>query len=328
MGAMRKHLSETTGLQRLSYGLVAGLLTAALPLPLAWPLRGLLGWCAGIGVYLLLAWWLCMGFDARRTRERAQAQDEPSVVIFLVLVLATLACVGAIVFMMQHTRDLSGLARTLHVALSMAALAASWLFIQAIFAFHYAHCSRHRLIVCPVSAPPQANLDPAAQELALQPMRQDGRQALRPDRAASHLLRVNGAVPQQGLMLWIAHGVAQQGPVNGAHQGSGHQQHATAAPALRQTHQLAALGIHKLPWRQAAKAGPVHGADRASLMGAWQFLRWQGTRGHAELLEYLHMQLPQVPIAVDQAVADPRVLRRQNDRDADQPRAGQNGAAA
>lgn len=136
---MRKHLSETTGPQRLSYGLLAGLLTAALPLPLAWPLRGLLGWCAGVGVYLLLAWWLCMGFDARRTRERAQAQDEPSVVIFLVLVLAALACVGAIVYMMQNARDLSGLARTLHVALSMAALTASWLFIQAIFAFHYAH---------------------------------------------------------------------------------------------------------------------------------------------------------------------------------------------
>ena len=139
MGAMRKHLSETTGLQRLSYGLLAGLLMAALPLPLVWQLRGLLGWCAGIAVYLLLAWWLCMRFDANRTRQRAQAQDEPSVVIFLVLLLATLACVTAIVYMMQHTRDLAGLARTLNMALSMAALAASWLFIQAIFAFHYAH---------------------------------------------------------------------------------------------------------------------------------------------------------------------------------------------
>ena len=29
--------------------------------------------------------------------------------------------------------------RTLHIVLSMTALAASWLFIQAIFAFHYAH---------------------------------------------------------------------------------------------------------------------------------------------------------------------------------------------
>lgn len=136
---MRKHFSETTGPQRLMYGLAAGLATAALPLPLAWPLRGLLGWCTGVAVYLLLAWWLAMCFDARRTRERAQAQDEPSVVIFLMLLLATLACVAAIVFMMQQSRDLSGLGHTLQIALSMAALAASWLFIQAIFAFHYAH---------------------------------------------------------------------------------------------------------------------------------------------------------------------------------------------
>jgi len=136
---MRKHFSETTGPQRLMYGLAAGLATAALPLPLAWPLRGLLGWCAGVAVYLLLAWWLAMAFDAKGTRERAQAQDEPGVVIFLILLLATLACVAAIVFMMQQSRDLSGVGRTLQIALSMAALAASWLFIQAIFAFHYAH---------------------------------------------------------------------------------------------------------------------------------------------------------------------------------------------
>jgi hypothetical protein len=32
--AMRKNLSETTGLQRLTLGLVTGLLVAALPLPL------------------------------------------------------------------------------------------------------------------------------------------------------------------------------------------------------------------------------------------------------------------------------------------------------
>lgn len=125
------------------YGLAAGLATAALPLPMAWPLRGLLGWCAGIVVYLVLAWWLAMGFDAKGTRERAQAQDEPSVVIFLMLLLATLACVTAIVFMMQQSRDLSGVGRTLQIALSMAALAASWLFIQAVFSFHYAHRYYH-----------------------------------------------------------------------------------------------------------------------------------------------------------------------------------------
>jgi len=139
MGAMRKHFSETTGSQRLLYGLLAGLTTAALSIPLAWQYRGLLGWCVGIAVYLLLAWGLCARFDSKRTRARAQAQDEPSVVLFLMMLLATLACVAAIVIMMQQLRSLSGIERTLHIVLSMAALGASWLFIQTMFAFRYAH---------------------------------------------------------------------------------------------------------------------------------------------------------------------------------------------
>ncbi|MBC7608638.1 MAG: DUF1345 domain-containing protein [Polaromonas sp.] len=140
---MHKHLSETTGPQRLVYGLTVGLVTAALPLPMGWQFRGLLGWTVGVAVYLLLAWWLCVGFDSKRTRERAQAQDEPSLVLLLVLLLATGACVAAITVLMQQSRDFSGLQRALHIGLSVFALAASWLFIQTIFTFHYAHRYYH-----------------------------------------------------------------------------------------------------------------------------------------------------------------------------------------
>lgn len=139
MAAMFQHLSQTTGLQRLFYGLLAGLATTALPLPLVWQFRGLLGWSVGVAVYLALAWWLCERFDARQTRERAQAQDEPSVVLFFLMLLATMACVAAIVVMMQQGKDYSGAERSLHIALSVVALIASWLFIQTIFAFRYAH---------------------------------------------------------------------------------------------------------------------------------------------------------------------------------------------
>ena len=140
---MRKHVSETTGPQRLIYGLLAGLASAALPLPLVWQFRGLLGWSMGVAVYLALAWWLCERFDAKRTRERAQAQDEPNIVLLLLMLLSTLACVVAIVVLMQQGKDFSGTERTLHIALSVIALAVSWLFIQTIFAFHYAHLYYH-----------------------------------------------------------------------------------------------------------------------------------------------------------------------------------------
>ena len=135
---MTKHFSKTTGLQRLAWGLAAGLTVATLPLPMSWEYQALLAWCAGLTVYLVLAWWLCLTFDAQRTRERAQAQDEPSVVLVLVLLLANAACVVAITVLMQQNRDLSGLDQAFHVGLSAAALALSWFFIQTIFAFHYA----------------------------------------------------------------------------------------------------------------------------------------------------------------------------------------------
>lgn len=140
---MAKHLSETSGVQRLVFGLLAGLAAGALPLPLIWPFRGLLGWSVGVAVYLLLAWWLCLRFDARRTRQRAQAQDEPSMVLFFLMLLSTMACVAAITVMMQQGHDASAAVRTLHIALSVLALVASWLFIHTIFAFRYAHRYYH-----------------------------------------------------------------------------------------------------------------------------------------------------------------------------------------
>lgn len=136
---MRKHLSETTGPQRLIYGFVAGVVSLAAPLPSSWYFRGLLGWCVGVAVYLALAWWLCVKFDAASTRERAQAQDEPSVVLLLVLLTATGACVAAIGMLMLQSRELTGWVRAGHLILGVASLAGSWLFIQTIFTFRYAH---------------------------------------------------------------------------------------------------------------------------------------------------------------------------------------------
>jgi len=136
---MLKHLSETTGPQRLTYGLVVGVAVALLPVPMAWPLRALLGWCVGAAVYLVLAWWLAEVFDSKNTRQRAQAQDESSMVLFGVMVVAVLACVSSITLLLQQVKQLEGTQRVLHMALAMVALALSWLFIQTIFAFRYAH---------------------------------------------------------------------------------------------------------------------------------------------------------------------------------------------
>jgi uncharacterized membrane protein len=136
---MRKHFSETTGHQRLVYGAIVGVLVVALPLPIAIPSRILLAWMVGASVYLLLSWWLAVEFDAQRTRARAQAQDQPGMMLFALLLLSVFASFAAIALMLQHVKDLSGAQRAAHLALSLLALASSWLLMQTIFAFRYAH---------------------------------------------------------------------------------------------------------------------------------------------------------------------------------------------
>jgi hypothetical protein len=53
-----KKFSETTDPQRLMFGLGTALVAAALPLPIGLEFQALLAWCAGLEIYLGLAWWL------------------------------------------------------------------------------------------------------------------------------------------------------------------------------------------------------------------------------------------------------------------------------
>lgn len=136
---MRKHLSATTGPQRLFYTGVAGVAVAAIPWPFDAMTRGLAGWCAGAAVYLVLAWWLADTFDAQQTRKRAQSLDQPNVVILVSMLVVIGASVVAIAMLLQQVKLMSGPARTGHIALGLVALVGSWLMMHTIYAFHYAH---------------------------------------------------------------------------------------------------------------------------------------------------------------------------------------------
>lgn len=136
---MNKYLSEAAGLQRLGYGVLAGVVFGLVPWPLSGIARGLAAWSFGTAVYLALAWWLAQTFDAARTRARSQSLDQPNVLILVVMLTAVGACVAAITMLLQQVKDLVGIERAGHVALALAALGTSWLLIHTIYAFHYAH---------------------------------------------------------------------------------------------------------------------------------------------------------------------------------------------
>ena len=139
MPTMIQHFSETTGHQRLVYGGAAGVAIALLPLPLPWASQALLAWCSAAAIFLALAWWLAVGFDATRTRAHAQAQDQPSVLLFLLVLASVFASAVSIAVMLQQLENLRGGTLWARLVLSMLALALSWLLMQTIFAFRYAH---------------------------------------------------------------------------------------------------------------------------------------------------------------------------------------------
>jgi len=136
---MKNHLFETSAKRRLSYGVMLGLAVAALPLPMATVSHAVVAWAAGSFFYLLLSWWLAASCDANLTRARAQAQDPPGAVLLVVLLLSVLASAVAIGLMLQYVKDWSRTERLAHLALSLGALASSWLLMHTIFAFRYAH---------------------------------------------------------------------------------------------------------------------------------------------------------------------------------------------
>jgi len=136
---MRTHLFEASAARRLLYGVMVVLVVGALPVPLAAMSHALLAWSVGSLSYLCLSWWLAASCDAQRTRARAQSQDPPGAVLLILLLLSVLSSMVAIMLMLQYVKDWSPAERLAHLALSMCALASSWLLMQTTFAFRYAH---------------------------------------------------------------------------------------------------------------------------------------------------------------------------------------------
>jgi uncharacterized membrane protein len=127
-------------MQRLGAALcVAAIAFLALPDSVAWHARIVGTWDLGALAYLGFAWALIVKSDARMTRDHALSQDQSGYVIFLFVVGASCACILAIGFVVGAIRELSFWSRATDLALTVVALVSSWLLIQTVFAFHYAH---------------------------------------------------------------------------------------------------------------------------------------------------------------------------------------------
>jgi uncharacterized membrane protein len=125
------------GRPRLIVSMVLGV-AVMLVLPSDWrPVtRVLLGWDAGVVLYLCIISWFMAGSKASNIRAHAAKQDEGGVAILVLTVAATLASLAAIIVLLGQGQ---GKVAPAHLMFASATVLLSWAFVHMIFATHYAH---------------------------------------------------------------------------------------------------------------------------------------------------------------------------------------------
>jgi len=101
--------------------------------------RLLLGWDFGVVLYLTLTAAMMYQADNKTIKCRAEAQDEGGLIILGLTVFGAIASVTAIMRELVIAKNLTGHAEGQAIALAAATVFLSWVFMQTMFALHYAH---------------------------------------------------------------------------------------------------------------------------------------------------------------------------------------------
>jgi len=116
----------------LSAAFGAAVTLALLALPWRMPTRILVGWDAGVALYLALIYRLMARASIAAIRQRAAINDEGAAALLVLTTAAALASLAAVVAELGHARG------PYQVALGMGTILLSWAFMHTIFALHYA----------------------------------------------------------------------------------------------------------------------------------------------------------------------------------------------
>ena len=100
--------------------------------------RALIGWDGGVILFLALMFFLFMhDQDVNAMKRRAIAHDEGGHLVLIIAIFASVASVGALIAELSAAKDHPD--GGFRLALAAATVVLSWLFVQVVFAAHYAH---------------------------------------------------------------------------------------------------------------------------------------------------------------------------------------------
>jgi uncharacterized membrane protein len=128
---------------RLTSSLLVGLATAvllgAIPNRLSWSTDAILAWDMTCAVFIAAGLASMRNATEASISARAAAQDEGRHMILALVLLAAAASVGAVALELSIAKEAHGVEKGARVTLAFLTVVASWLVVQMIFAFHYAH---------------------------------------------------------------------------------------------------------------------------------------------------------------------------------------------
>jgi uncharacterized membrane protein len=119
-------------------GVAVGVLLGLVP-GLLWSTRAIFAWDAVLVVFIASTLWMMRSCDETQIRARAAKEDEGQHFILALAVVASAASIVAIAAELSLAKGEHGLVKGLRVALAFGTVLASWLFVQMVFALHYAH---------------------------------------------------------------------------------------------------------------------------------------------------------------------------------------------
>ncbi|MCU1750308.1 DUF1345 domain-containing protein [Pseudomonas sp. 6D_7.1_Bac1] len=98
----------------------------------------LIGWNAGVWIYLVLMLWLTIRAQADDVKRIAEVEDENAGVVLFIVCIAAIASLAAITLELAGSKDLETSRRLLHYAFTGMTVIGSWLLVGVIFSVHYA----------------------------------------------------------------------------------------------------------------------------------------------------------------------------------------------
>jgi uncharacterized membrane protein len=99
----------------------------------------LLTWIGCAVTVIALDWVIILSSHPREVRKIAKLQDSSRTFLFLFIIAASVASLGAILFLLKATKGLSDADKIGHIFLAITAVLISWWLLHTIFTLRYAH---------------------------------------------------------------------------------------------------------------------------------------------------------------------------------------------